>query len=375
MKRLLVSFLKSLYSWFVRKMSHHYRKKPIKKQVCYLMSFPNNNHGLIESLEKEYEVIVLYTKNCEQEANQLPKNNLTSYFLGSLSGLTKGIETISQSKVIIADNYFAFLGDCEFKKEQTVFQLWHATGAIKQFGLEDKQAQKRPVNDKERFKRVYDSFDYVFVASKKMGDVFKRSYGFKDSQILYTGFPRTDFLLKNRQHKKTDKRRILYLPTYRENIDMDKWLIDIDALEKSLGTNDLLQIKLHPHVDMMRESNDKVQWIDSSQSADDYLTQVDVLITDYSSTAFDFALANKNSQLIIFWPDASEYDTFTGIQPNIENDFPSPVARTTQEVIEQLQNETIPSNEVFNDRWNTYNDGQAQTRVLAEIRQAMDGEK
>ena len=375
MKHLLVSYLKIGYSWFVRRCSHHYQSQPLKKQVCYLMSFPNNNHGLIESLEKQYDVVVLYTKKCEKEANQLPKTHLVSFSLDSLKGLVNGIKMMSQSQVIIADNYFAFLGDCEFKKEQTIFQLWHATGAIKQFGLEDKQAMTRSESDKKRFKRVYDSFDYVFVASKKMGDVFKRSYGFEDSQILYTGFPRTDYLLKETQKVSSDTRHILYLPTYRESIEMDKWLIDIDTLTKSLGKNDLLQIKLHPHVDVVRKSNDKVQWIDCSQSADEYIKQADVLITDYSSTAFDFTLANKDKQLIMFWPDELEYKKITGIQPNIENVFPDKVARTTQEVIEQLFKEDKPSNESFNQTWNTYNDGKAQARVLAEIKQAMDGEK
>ncbi|RST94794.1 CDP-glycerol glycerophosphotransferase family protein [Vagococcus bubulae] len=377
MKHLLVSFLKERYSWFIRQLSKKNQHCDVLKQVCYLMSFPNNNHGLIEALKNEYDVVVLYTKSCEEEARYLQNIGVSIYCLDTMSGLVRGVRQLSQSKVVIADNYFACLGDISFKETQTVYQLWHATGAIKQFGLEDKTAMKRSKKDKERFRRVYDAFDYVFVASERMGDVFKRSYGFSDEQILLTGFARTDYLVNQmEQTQQTDKRHILYLPTYRENSSLENWLLDIEYLSGQLSQQDLLQVKLHPHVTMTQKFAAKnVEWIVSTQSADDYIKQADVLITDYSSVAFDFTLANPEKQLIMYWPDEMIYNKTTGIQQAIKQDFPQPVAYTTLEILNQLNDTQKIDNQKFNQLWNTYNDGKATSRVVREIKEVMDGEK
>ena len=369
MKRLLISYLKNLYSWFVRKLSNKYRNTPLKKQVCYLMSFPNNNQGLVEEISAHYPVVVLYTKNCQEEASKFA----TSYCLDSLKEFKEAVKQVCQSQVIIADNYFAFLGDCHFSPNQVVAQLWHATGAIKQFGLEDKQAKNRSNSDKQRFKRVYQAFDFVFVSSEKMAEVFKKSYGFTDQQILYTGFPRTDYLLNGpKSDNQSTKRTILYLPTYRDNEDISNWLLDIEKVAKSLGPEDLLQVKLHPHVPIKQKSSGKVRWIDSSNSADELIKEADVLITDYSSTAFDFTLVNADKRLIMYWPDEKVYRKKTGIQEGIEKDFPNDVTYSTEEVIRQLMQNTQTTNDLFNQKWNTYNDGKATNRVLNEIKHWME---
>ncbi|MGX4686686.1 CDP-glycerol glycerophosphotransferase family protein [Vagococcus sp. JNUCC 83] len=375
MKHIVISWLKNGYSFFVRLINKMTQTNKINKQVCYLMSFPNNNKGLIEDLAKEVSVIVLYKKVCEKEAKELAENGISIVDLDSVVGLVKSIKIMGQSKVIIADNYFAILGDIAFSHQQTVYQIWHATGAIKQFGLEDKSVTHRSKSDINRFKRVYDSFDYVFVASKKMGDVFKRSYGLSDEQIHYTGFPRTDNLLQSAHRQDKDYRRILYLPTYREGVPIDSWLLNLDKLSNKLQTKDVLQVKLHPHIDMSKTSTKNIEWIASNQSADDYIKQADCLITDYSSVAFDFTLANPDKTLIMYWPDEEEYRKKVGIQPKIENDFPGKVAHTTQEVISQLNDRISRDNNRFNQLWNTYNDGQATQRVIDEIKEVLDGEK
>lgn len=376
MTHILVSYLKELYSVVVRRLSKKNKSKPVIKRVCYLMSFPNNNQGLIEAISHEKQVIVLYKKNCLEEVKQLKSFGIECINLDTVSGFIKGINCLCQSQVIIADNYFAFLGDITFKQNQTVYQLWHATGAIKQFGLEDKSAVKRSEKDKHRFRRVYESFDYVFVASEKMADVFKRSYGFSKEQILFTGFPRTDRLCQRIAKPNSNKRRVLYLPTYRENEPVETWLLDIKKVADSLKDEGLLQVKLHPHVELEHVNQTNVDWISSHESADEYIIQADVLITDYSSVAFDFTLANPTGQLIMYWPDEMKYRQVTGIQPNIEADFPQSVAHTTDDVIKQLTNHPmLEGNKQFNALWNTYNDGQATNRVLDEIKEVLDGEK
>lgn len=63
---------------------------------------------------------------------------------------------------------------------------------FEKFGLEDVTNQNRPASDISRFKKVYRSFDFVTVGSDAMADVFKKSFGIRDGQLLKTGVPLTD---------------------------------------------------------------------------------------------------------------------------------------------------------------------------------------
>ena len=50
MKSLFIDLLKTVYALYVKTVSRMYTKAEKKKQVVYLLSFPNNDHGLIEAL-------------------------------------------------------------------------------------------------------------------------------------------------------------------------------------------------------------------------------------------------------------------------------------------------------------------------------------
>lgn len=377
MKIFLINQLKKSYSWVVKERSKKQKNKPLKKEIVYLLSFPNNDHGLIEELNKDYPVTVCYTENMRHESINLAGLGFKTISMKSLTGLLKTVDAVSTSKIVIADNYFAFLGDIIKKNQQTFYQLWHATGAIKQFGLEDKSVKSRSTSDKQRFKRVYDSFDYYVVGSENMADVFKRSYGATKQQMCFTGFPRTDFLVNQPKQSTSGKQTILYLPTYREGETEFSADAMVDLISQ-LGTEYELLIKTHPHVTLKNKEslNDypSIKVVDNLISSDDLLLRSDIVITDYSSVAFDYALINPNGKLIFYWYDEEEYHDKTGIQPHIKNSFPSDVCHTIEEVVEQIKYQQQDLT-IFNKAWNTYNDGNATNRFKEEISGKMDGIK
>lgn len=373
MTSILVSGLKQLYSGYVSAVSRLSVTKRLKKQVVYLLSFPNNDHDFIVRVSRDYPVVVCYTKSCQHEALELERKGISIYPLETVSGLTKSIRRVTQSKIVICDNYFAFLGDIQQSNNQTIIQLWHATGAIKQFGFEDKQIQGRRESDKRRFARVYQSFDAYIVGSKAMGDVFKRSYGAKESQMYYLGFPRTDAFAQQITHKPENKQCIVYLPTYRET-GSTPVLLDVATMKKHLADQYTLSVKYHPHVDISTahlESDEFVTYVDSHVSPDTLLKKADVLVTDYSSTAFDYALAHPTGRLLFYWYDESDYDKTIGIQPNVAETFPFPVCHTLDELLTQIESDETGNMEAFNQTWNTYHDGAATERCLEMIRKKM----
>src|SRR5699024_1500932 len=89
----------------------------------------------------------------------------------------RSIYHLATARVIFIDNYFGFLAATSFKENVTCVQLWHAAGAIKQFGLKDPSNQYRSKRANQRFKKVYKQFHQIVVGSEKMADIMKESFG------------------------------------------------------------------------------------------------------------------------------------------------------------------------------------------------------
>ena len=143
MKTIILSQLKKGYSAYVRGLSKRATNQQMKKQVVYLLSFPNNDHGLIDALHDSFDLTVCFTKNMSEAAKEYQEKGMKVINIDTLSGLVETVKVVTASQIIIADNYFAFLGDIKKRPTQHFVQLWHATGAIKKFGLKYNYLFKR----------------------------------------------------------------------------------------------------------------------------------------------------------------------------------------------------------------------------------------
>lgn len=373
MKSIILEQLKRVYSSYVKRLSTRSQAEPLENQVVYLLSFPNNDHGLLESIKDLSSLKICYTNQTENEALKFKELGIPIYNINSYQGLKATIRLVSSSRVVLADNYFAFLGDITKRTNQSFIQIWHATGAIKKFGLEDKTAQKRSLKDQARFKRVYQSFDYFVVGSEAMGEIFKKSYGARESQLLYLGFPRTDYFYK-KEIKKNSSQKIVYLPTYRKE-QPPTIVTEILELRKKIAKNSELYIKTHPHENWTNKNElekiDGIYLVDHNISADELISQADILITDYSSVAFDYALVHPLGKLIFYWYDEESYEKETGLQESLRELLPNSICHTINEVLAEINHEE-QNLSLFNSYWNTYNDGKATERLLAVIKKELD---
>lgn len=363
--------VKQIYMGLVSFYSHLFFLFKRKKRVIYLMSFPDNDKGFIKSLAEEIEVVVFYKQKCAKEANKLKKNGIKVYPMDNPIYLViYVIPFITLSRIVIIDNYFPVLGGIK-KRNQEFIQIWHAIGAIKQFGLEDKQLLLRKESDIRRYQKVYQSIDKYVVASRNMGEVFKKSYNAKEEQILYFGLPRADQLVGTFKKKSQNmqKKQILYAPTYREGQNTLPPL-DLAKLEHTLSHDYQLTIKLHPHIQHLAEKEkdtDFIKWHRSTNRLDDLVRQADILMTDYSSVAFDYSLANPLSKVIFFWYDEEEYNHLIGIQPRFLSMDSFVAAQSTEDVVNQVKKNSESILGILNDEWNTYNDGKSAERLIHYI--------
>ncbi|WP_332526021.1 CDP-glycerol glycerophosphotransferase family protein [Vagococcus sp.] len=374
MMDLITSLLKSGYMSFLQMWSSIFVKSKTKKQVVFLMSFPNNNTYLLDELSKEFDVIVYYSKTSQLTDEFISQRKEVIFKnLSTFSGLLKGVQDITRSQITICDNYFPLLGAVKKAEDRYIFQIWHATGAIKNFGMLDKQYDSKSEQDKRRFLSVYHSLDYYVVASPKMGEVFMNCYGAKENQMLHLGFPRTDSLFDLQLKEIKNKKRIVYLPTYREN-QQTLFPLEINSLENEFAKEYELLIKVHPHIEELvqnQDNSDFVKW-QPIETTEELIATADILITDYSSVAFDYSLIHDKGKLLFYWYDEEEYQKVTGIQSGVKESLPGEICYTTESIIEAIKKDDYMDFSDFNKQWNTFNDGQSSERLIRYLKKLGD---
>lgn len=183
---------------------------------------------------------------------------------------------------------------------------------------------------KDDSKWIYNSetkFKYFICGAKREYDYILKKFGYKEDSLLLTGFPRWDGL-KDVSSKQSNK-SILIMPTWRkwlgeerngifkikdfENTDFYKhWdgLLRnkkfIDYIEK----NEIV-VYFYPHIQMMqfieafRPESNNIKIVSSKENIQKYFNECNLMITDYSSVAFDFAYLRK--PVIYYQFDKKEY--------------------------------------------------------------------
>ncbi|WP_054669560.1 CDP-glycerol glycerophosphotransferase family protein [Lentilactobacillus senioris] len=374
--------MKVIYLWLIRLVSFFNGWRP-KKKIIYLMSF-DNNVGFIKRLAQRLPqstppIVVLYRKETEAAATDLAAFGIqTIEFRDDLYFVTQLVPLLASAKLIFCDNYYAFLGGFIHSNRTKIVQLWHAAGAIKKFGWEDPTTQNRTVVAKRRFQLVYNQFDEYVVGSQAMGTVFEESYREPpQAKIRLLGYPRSDRYLNSEWRKRAQrhvyqvapdlkgKRVILYAPTYRDDKKIKMPSGVAEAL--SADPNAVVVVKLHPLLQSLgqrqTDDNSKIRSYDQL-STSELLTVTDTLVTDYSSVAFDFSLLPNAKTAIFYMFDLDSYQKDPGIQDDFLTWLPTPPVMTVEELAKAIKANQATDFTAFNQKWNTYNDGNATNRVI-----------
>jgi CDP-glycerol glycerophosphotransferase len=129
-----------------------------------------------------------------------------------------------------------------------------------------------------------------------------------ESKVLRVGYPRWDGL--SRSLTSCAPLRIAYLPTHRsEGDDANVIKQMLFGFERALGEySQNLEFIFRPHFyDAKHFSDFEFQHLtlDHSDCVNDLLNEIDLLITDYSSVAFDFAATGR--PVMFLAPDLNNY--------------------------------------------------------------------
>lgn len=281
--------------------------------------------------------------------------------------------------------YFVFNNNMprSFRKRdgQVIVQTMHGT-PFKSFGLDVKEEAE---TEKQRLRVVErsDMWDYLIAQGRFTKEMAWQWFRY-DKTILETGYPRTDALfapdtetaeeIRRSLGLPADKKVILYAPTWRE-MDRFDMMLDIEAMRRQLSDSYVLLIRLHHFVSefyTVPEDGEFVFDVGKTEKIEDLFAATDILITDYSSVMFDFALTGR--PMIFFTYDLDEYTgEDRGSYFKIEEEAPGVLARTTEEVIDAVKDpaahESISSGRVkaFMEKYLTYEDPHSCERVFDEV--------
>lgn len=361
-----------------------FRICPQKKKATFVASFGDNALFTMKELERQTDdrVVVMKTGGCRVDFTQNPKRTILLFEPRHFLQWIGCIYHLATSHTIFVDNYFGFLAAARFRKSVKCIQLWHAAGAIKQFGLKDPSNTGRSPAALDRFQQVYDQFDHMVVGSERMADIFCESFGLGRDHMLPTGIPRTDFFFHEDKVKEVarkfeqdfpvirEKKVILYAPTYRDNeLEYSKLALDIEKMFDHLGDDHVLFLRLHPAVKytLSHEFQDFAFDMSTYPDMNELLAVADCLITDYSSIPFEYALLQR--PMVFFAYDLEEYTQLRGFWEPYEELVPGPIARNTDEVIRFLEEDSFDMAQItrFAAEWNEYSTGDSSRKLIQHV--------
>lgn len=291
---------------------------PIKNNKIFLYSYYGSQYGcspkyiseyIIKNYPNKYDVVWAFNDvNSKKHIEGIRKVKIMSL---------KYFYELCTAKVVITN--FRTTEIFKKRKEQYYIQTWHSSLRLKQ--IEKDTEDTLPSHYVEMAKRDSEKLDLLISGCKFSTDIFKRAFWY-DGEIFEYGTPRNDILfektddLRNKVKDKlkidSNKKVVLYAPTFRKDNDLSVYDIDysrvIKKLSEKFGGEWVFLVKLHPHLISKSEElvyGDNVLDVTSYDDIQELLGISDVLVSDYSSLMFDFALTERPCFLYI--PDVDEY--------------------------------------------------------------------
>ena len=152
-------------------------------------------------------------------------------------------------------------------------------------------------------------------------------------------------------------------------------------MKKELSDTYIILVKLHYLVE------DSVDWnsyqgfiykFDRLWDIQELYLISDVLLTDYSSVIFDYAILNR--PMIIYAYDYENYrNNLRGFYFNIFEKFPGPIVENTPDLVDSIKNYKFEDYEgkytEFLEKFTSYDDGNASSRIVDLILEKTNDKK
>ena len=179
-----------------------------------------------------------------------------------------------------------------------------------------------------------------------------------------------------------DKRVVLYAPTFRDDRPTTRGRfefampIDLAEFHRRFGEDHVLLVRTHVlisnRVEVPAGAEKSVLDVSTYPDIQELFLASDVLVTDYSSSFFDYALLGR--PIVFYAYDLENYrDNLRGFYlPYDEATLPGPITQTQDELFDVLEAERSPRRArraglAFARTYAPHDDGQASARVVDQL--------
>ena len=272
------------------------------------------------------------------------------------------------------------------RPEQICINTWHGT-PLKKMGYSMEGGNFGSRNVVRNFLHT----DYLIASNHILENMYLNDYkldGIMPGKIIKEGYPRIYLLFNTDREVMLDeleyygvdidreKKIILYAPTWRQNdrqdivVDVDELISFKESLEEQIDT-DKYQVLIKPHQHLYEKVKDDKKYqgklIPTSVDANELLSVVDILISDYSSIFFDYMATDR--PILFYITDLEDYSEARGLSMSVGK-LPGPVGESVEEIagyignIENVSEEHRDRYEELKKEMCPLDDGRVSERVI-----------
>lgn len=346
---MIASFIHILMKYALIALLYPFRLFPVKKNRVLMLSDLNGKYSdnpkyltewLLSNRPGKYEIVFALSDLAEKTPEGVKKVKIGSipYYFHALTAGT----------FVTNSGGISYL---PFRKKQTVINTWHGGGAYKKFNLDFFERSETNLKNA----RLNEKKTTYMLGSCLMADaIYQSAMLIPREKMLHTGSPRNDIMFEKDEKRQEireklglgEKKLCLYAPTFRRSsksvfstaesalyaVDAEKTL---EALRERFGGEWVFGFRYHPKITERRKVFDE-SVVDYSDYNDmqELLFAADVLINDYSSSMWDFALTGK--PCFLYCEDLEEYQAKEDFYTPIGS-WPFPLAEDMEGLLENIR--------------------------------------
>ena len=283
---------------------------------------------------------------------------------------------LAQARFIFFDTSLA--PEYAKKDGQVLINTWHGT-PLKTLG-------RRTLGEEHIIGNVQRCFflaDYILYPNAFCAQCFPKDYMYHSiaqATPLMFGYPRNAPLLEAATHSgesgqhdsSSPTRSYAYMPTFRtgkgdiKRNNLEEMQSSLAVLDKALGDDEVLYI--HPHPVVARTMDyahyQHIKPFPKGVETYEFLSTCDVLISDYSSVIFDFALTRK--KIILYAYDLEDYIKTRGIYIHLDT-LPFPIVTNVRDLIDEMRSSKDYDESDFLDTYCSHDTREASDIILHEV--------
>ena len=225
-------------------------------------------------------------------------------------------------------------------------------------------------------------WDFVLSSNRHSTLMWDRQFP-TPGETLEVGYPRNDRLAtatpadvaaaRAELGLPAHERVVLYAPTHRDYHAAFTPVLDVDQLAEAMGPDTTILLRAHYFYDITQTPPAHPRVIDVSEhpTVETLYLASDVLVTDYSSAMFDYAVLDR--PVVIFAPDWEVYKAVRGVSFDLKAEPPGVFVENFTDLVEAFRSGEINGERAakerqrFRERFCALDDGGAAERVVRRV--------